>query len=70
MKIGKRSVARAPITDFGANTNLKSHPEILVRHGYTSNDIDLIHSWFFVDSEIANPVALNAMLQEFGPLPV
>ncbi|WP_284358981.1 hypothetical protein [Candidatus Phycosocius spiralis] len=61
--------ARAPITDFGADAHLKSRPDILDRHGYSENDIDLINSWFFVDSEIANPVALNAMLTELGPLP-
>lgn len=61
--------ARAPITDFGADTQLKKNPEILVRHGYSANDIDLIRSWFFVDKNIANPHALNAMLMELGPLP-
>ena len=59
--------ARAPITDFGADAELKKNPEILARHGYTSNDIDLIRAWFFVDSNIADPVALKAMLAELGP---
>ncbi|WP_312703796.1 hypothetical protein [Stutzerimonas nitrititolerans] len=61
--------ARAPITDFGADAELKKHPEILARHGYTANDIDWIRSWFFVDSKIADPTSLNAMLIELGPLP-
>lgn len=61
--------ARAPITDFGADIQLKKHPEILARHGYTANDIDLIRWWFFVDENIANPHRLNAMLMELGPLP-
>lgn len=61
--------ARALITDFGADTQLKNHPEILARHGYSANDINLIRSWFFVDENIANPHALNAMLMEIGPLP-
>lgn len=61
--------ARAPITDFGADAQLKHHPEILARHGYTENDINLIRSWFFVDPEIANPESLNVMLAELGPLP-
>lgn len=58
---------RAPITDFGADAELKKHPEILDRHGYTANDIDLIRSWFFVDSNVVNPVSLKAMLAELGP---
>jgi len=60
---------RTPITDFGADTLLKEHPEILARHNYTVNDIGLIRLWFFVDPKIADPVSLNAMLEELGPLP-
>ena len=62
--------ARAPITDFGADAELKKNPEILARHDYTANDIDLIRSWFFVDSNIADPVALKAMLDDLGPIPL
>lgn len=61
--------ARAPFTDFGAGGYLKQRPDILARHGYSSNDIDLIGKWFFVDSSIANPGKLTAMLDELGPLP-
>ncbi len=61
--------ARVPITDFGADALLKKHPEILARHGYQENDINLIRNWFFVDENIANPYKLNAMLMELGPLP-
>ena len=60
--------ARVPFTDFRANIQLNMHPEILSRHGYSTNDINLIHAWFFVDPAIANPTALNAMLAELGPL--
>ncbi len=60
---------RAAITDFGAGESLRSRPDILERHGYSSNDISLIQSWFFVDPNIANPAKLKAMLNEFGPLP-
>lgn len=61
--------ARAPLTDFGAGVQLKEHPEILAKYDYTENDVDLISNWFFVDSSIANPVTLKAMLAELGPLP-
>ena len=56
--------ARASITDFGYAEELKKNPEILSRHGYTPNDINLIGTWFFVDENIANPQRLNAMLRE------
>jgi hypothetical protein len=48
---------------------LKQHPDILNRHGFSANDIDLVKDWFFVDPRIANPDALKAMLHELGPLP-
>jgi hypothetical protein len=61
--------ARAPFTDYNAGQYLKQRPDILARYGYSINDIDLITDWFFVDSHIANPEALQAMLTELGPLP-
>jgi hypothetical protein len=61
--------ARAPFTDFGAGLYLKQRPDIRDSHGYSHNDIDLISKWFFVDSNIADPGKLNAMLKELGPLP-
>jgi hypothetical protein len=64
---------RTPLTDFinyGADEHLKQRPEILIRHNYSLNDIDLIHDWFFVDPQIADPQSLNAMLAELGPLPM
>ncbi len=60
---------RVPFTDYGADAKLKQRPELLSRHGYTSNDINLIRFWFFVDQKIANPFALKAMLAELGPMP-
>lgn len=61
--------ARGFFTDFGAGHLIKQHPEILSRHNYSANDIDLVASWFFVDPKIANPDALNAMLNDLGPIP-
>jgi len=63
------NVARAPFTDYGAGSLLKQRPDILARHGYSTNDIDLISGWFFVDPNLANPRALKSMLTELGPLP-
>jgi len=60
--------ARVPFTDFRADIQLNQHPEILSRYGYSTNDINLIKEWFFVDPALANPAALNAMLTELGPL--
>lgn len=53
--------------NFGMDRHLKQHPEILARHGYSQNDIDLISSWFFVDPQITDPKSLNAMQAEAGP---
>jgi MFS family permease len=64
------NLARLPYTDYGAGEHIKQHPEILARHGYSSNDMDLMANWFFVDPRIANPKSLNAMLAELGPLPM
>jgi hypothetical protein len=60
---------RTPFTDFGADEHLKKRPDILGRYGFSTNDVDLIREWFFVDPEIANPRILRAMLAELGPLP-
>lgn len=62
------NVARIPFTDYGAGEYLKARPDILSRYGYSPNDIDLLASWFFVDPAIADPVKLNAMLNDLGPL--
>jgi hypothetical protein len=57
----------ADFVDYGAGELLKRHPEILARHGYSPNDINLISNWFFADPHIANPKSLNSMLAELGP---
>jgi hypothetical protein len=62
------NAVRVPYTDYGAGEHLKHHPEIIARHGYSPNDIDLISNWFFVDPKIADPKALSDMLSELGPL--
>lgn len=59
---------RTAFTDFGAAKHLKQRPEILARHHYSENDIDLVRAWFYADPQIANPKSLNAMLAELGPL--
>lgn len=61
--------ARAPFTDFGAGQALKSRPELLAKHGFSANDIDLIGHWFFVDPKISNSVVINDMLRDLGPMP-
>ncbi|MGR9037199.1 MAG: hypothetical protein ACU83O_11530, partial [Gammaproteobacteria bacterium] len=59
---------RVSYNDFGADEHLKRRPDILNRYGFSVNDIDLIHSWFFADPKIADPEALRAMLSELGSL--
>lgn len=61
--------SRAPLTDFGADGHLKRRKDIIDRHGYSPNDIDLVAKWFFVDPNVANHKALKSMLDELGPLP-
>ena len=63
------NAARAPFTDFGVGEQLKQRPEILRKFHYTTNDIDLISSFFFVDPRIADPRQLKVMLSEFGAVP-
>ncbi|MBX9778454.1 MAG: hypothetical protein K2Y71_29115 [Xanthobacteraceae bacterium] len=62
---------RGQFTDFGAGPRLLQQPEILARHGYSQNDISLVEHWFFVDPNIASPVALTSMFTELGrPAPL
>jgi hypothetical protein len=58
---------RALFTDFRIGEVLKLHPEILARHRYSANDIDLLGAWFFVDPTIADPQTLMTMVDELGP---
>lgn len=60
------NAARAAFTDFGAADQLRLHPEILKRYGYSQNDLSLIQHFFFVDPKIANPKTLKAMLGDLG----
>lgn len=62
--------ARAPFTDFRAAEAVVQRPDILKRHGYSFNDIDLVEHWFFVDPKLIDPQALSQMFRELGPLPV
>ncbi|MCO4857057.1 hypothetical protein MKD49_11260 [Herbaspirillum sp. WGmk3] len=59
----------SPIVDFGAGALLRQHPAILQAHGYSTNDIDLLINWFFVDLNILDVNKLKQMLAELGPLP-
>lgn len=61
--------ARTPITDYGADRQLKQRPDLLDQHGYSTNDIDLLRSWFFLDPELADPVRLKAMLSQLREQP-
>lgn len=60
------NASRAPYTDFGADELLLKRPDILARYGYTKNDVELIHRFFFVDHTISNPVVLTRMRADLG----
>lgn len=64
------NLVRAAFTDFGAGNHLKTLPDLLARHGYSPNDIDLLARWFFADPHVANPEALRSMLSESGMAPL
>ncbi len=61
---------RAYFTDFGADKVAKKRPDVLKKHGYSINDINLIRTFFFVDPNIANPTKLKAIVNDLGPLPI
>ncbi|RLK35512.1 hypothetical protein [Cupriavidus plantarum] len=65
-KFAEFNQARAPYTDFRAGDQIRNRPDVLQRHGYSSNDIDLIGGWFFVDARLSDPARLNAMLGDVG----
>lgn len=60
------NAARAPFTDFDAGRHLKRNPQILERHGLSSNDIDLVSNWFFADIDLIKPERLRALVAEVG----
>ena len=62
------SFPRRAFTDFGAGDQLRKHPEILRRYGYSLNDVNLMESWFFVDQKTGDPRILRTMLARLGPL--
>lgn len=59
---------RIAFTDYGAASLLKSRPEVLERHAYSTNDLDLFSDFFLADPTIAAPSSLREMLGELGPL--
>lgn len=56
--------ALTSIAAWGYGEDLKQHPEILTRHGYTKNDIELIENAFWVDPQISDPEPLSAMMAQ------
>lgn len=62
---------RPILMDKGAGSLLlDKYPDILARHGYSTNDINLMMSWFLADPRLADPERLKDMLDELGPLPL
>lgn len=56
------------ISDSGGAQYIKQRPDILARHGYSLNDMELIDSKFYMDPALADPKILTAMSAELGPL--
>lgn len=51
---------------YSVSQQLRQDPDLLARHGYSVNDIDLLNRYFLVDSGVANPETLRAMQAELG----
>ena len=56
------------LSDSGGAQYIKQRPDILARHGYSLNDMELIDSKFYMDPALADPKVLTAMSAELGPL--
>jgi hypothetical protein len=62
---------RYPIVDYNADKHILQNSEVILRNDYSSNDINLIRNWFFVDSYLSSPSRLDRLLIETlwrGPL--
>jgi hypothetical protein len=57
------------VAAWGYGESLKEHPEILARHGYSRNDIDLLSNAFWADPQVSDPKSLTAILAELGRVP-
>lgn len=58
--------ARLPYTDYGLWRALLARPDITEKYNFSSNDLELVANWFFVDPRLADPDTLNAMAAELG----
>ena len=59
------------ILDYNADKHILQNSEVMLRNNFTSNDINLIRNWFFVDSYLSRPSRLDNLLNEAqwrGPL--
>jgi hypothetical protein len=71
MDLRKFEEVRYPIVDYNADKHILQNSEVILRNDYSSNDINLIRNWFFVDSYLSSPSRLDNLLNETqwrGPL--
>lgn len=52
------------ILDYNADKHILQNSEVMLRNDYSSNDINLIRNWFFVDSYLSDPLRLDALLDD------
>ncbi|NML47782.1 hypothetical protein HHL11_28800 [Ramlibacter sp. G-1-2-2] len=57
---------RAAFTDFGQAQRLVARPDLLARHGFSVNDVEMVGSWFFADPALVDPTRLRAVLADLG----
>ena len=52
------------ILDYNADKHILQNSEAMLSNNYTSNDINLIRNWFFVDSYLSSPLRLSDLLND------
>ena len=52
------------ILDYNADKHILQNSEAMLSNDYTSNDINLIRNWYFVDSYLSNPLRLGDLLND------
>ncbi len=64
------NIARSPFTDYGIGAQVKQSPALMQKYGLSSNDVDMLTGFFFIDPVVMSPPKLQAMLAELHPVTV
>lgn len=61
---------RILFTDYHVGNNLAEQQELLDLHGYSTNDLELLKRFFFVDPTLADPDRLKYLLKDVNKNPI